>query len=210
MEWQIVLLEMETGTLLVESPASRYATHKVTNGFLYWVRTADGAGCILALNTATFRFFRMDLPSPLKVPFSVFELGHSHTKDGELCIVSVQQCMLSVWFWATDSDGVERFMLHKTSSLRANVSEITECSEEADVRMRPMAVINGFVYLSLIIDYSGDPHSPEWYLSFCLETDEVNLLHKKSHRIFCSVDPYIMVSWPSSLIHGKVSLCLCL
>ena len=141
----------------------------------------------------------------------MFQLGH--TKDGELCVVSVLQCMLSVWLWAADGDGIERFMLHKTFSLRSNVGEITECSEDADdadVRMRPMAVINGFVYLSLIIDYYGDPRSPEWFLSFCLKTDEVNLLHKESHSIWCSVDPYIMVSWPSSLIHGKVSLCLCL
>ncbi|CAD6258483.1 unnamed protein product [Miscanthus lutarioriparius] len=112
--------------------------------------------------------------------------------DGKFCVVNVLQCMLSVWLWAGDGGGVGRFMLHKTFSLRANVSEITECSEEADVRMRPMAVINGFVYLSLIIDYYGDPRSPEWFLSFCLETAEVNLLHKESHPIWWSVDPYIM------------------
>jgi hypothetical protein len=150
----------------------------------------------------------MYLPPLWKVPSSMYQLGH--TKDGKFCVVNVLQCMLSVWLWAADDDGVGRFMLHKTFSLRANVSEITECSEEADVRMRPMVVINGFVYLSLITDYYGDPPSPEWFLSFCLGTAEVNLLHKESHPIWCSVDPYIMVSWPSSLIHGKVSLCLCL
>jgi hypothetical protein len=116
--------------------------------------------------------------------------------------------MLSVWLWATDSDGIERFKLHKTFSLHANVCEVTERSEEADVRMRPMAVVNGFVYL--FVAYFRDPQSPDWFLSFCLETAEVNLLHKKSNLIFCPVDPYIMVSWPSSLIHGKVSLRLCL
>jgi hypothetical protein len=204
MEWQVVLPDMEWQVVLPWS--DRHATGMVVNGFVCWVH--HGAGCILALNTATFQFSRMYLPPLWKVPSSMYQLGH--TKDGKFCVVNVLQCMLSVWLWAADGDGVGRFMLHKTFSLRANVSEITECSEEADVRMRPMVVINGFVYLSLITDYYGDPPSPEWFLSFCLGTAEVNLLHKESHPIWCSVDPYIMVSWPSSLIHGKVSLCLCL
>jgi hypothetical protein len=162
MEWQVVLPEMDTGGLLVDY--DRYATSTVVNGFVCWVH--HGEGCILALNTASFQFSRMDLPPLCKVSSSVFELGH--TKDGKFCVVNVLQCMLSVWLWAADDDGVERFMLHKTFSLRSNISEITECSEDADVRMRPMAVINGFVYLSLIIDHYGDPRSPEWFLSFCL------------------------------------------
>jgi hypothetical protein len=80
-----------------------------------------GEGCILVLNNATFQFSRMELPTPFKlVPFSIeFQLGH--TKDGEFCVVCVQQCMLSVWLWAADDDGVERFMLHKTFPLRSNV-----------------------------------------------------------------------------------------
>jgi hypothetical protein len=147
----------------------------------------------------------MDLPPPLKVSSSMFQLRQ--TKDGELCVVSVLQCMISVWLWAADGDRVERFMLHKTFSLRAIVSESIK---EDDVRMRPMAVINGFVYLSLTFAYFRDSLPPEWFLSFCLETAEVNLLHTESKRISCPVDPYIMVSWPSSLVHCKVSLCLCL
>jgi hypothetical protein len=84
MEWQVVLPEMDTGGLLVGY--DRYATGKVVNGFVCWLHKREG--CILALNTVTFQFCRMDLPPPLKVPFSMFQLGH--TKDGELCVVRVQ------------------------------------------------------------------------------------------------------------------------
>jgi hypothetical protein len=123
--------------------------------------------------------------------------------------------MLSVWLWAADDEGVGRFMLHKMFSLRENVSKITELSEEANVGMRPMAVINGFVYLSVYLRhpqlaYFGDLQSPEWFLSFCLETDEMNLLYKESQLLRCIADPYFMVCWPSSLINGKVSLYICL
>ncbi|CAD6342089.1 unnamed protein product [Miscanthus lutarioriparius] len=198
MEWQLVLPpEMDTGGALDDTTGS------VVNGIVCWVH--KGKGCILALNTVTFQFSRMDLPPPLKVPSSRLQLGH--TKDGEFCVVSVLQCMLSVWLWAADGDGVERFMPHKTFSLRANVSEVIN---EADVHIRPMAVINGFVYLSLTVAPFGDPRAPQLFVSFCLETAKVNLLHKESKRIFCPVDPYIKVSWPSSLIHCKVSLCLCI
>jgi hypothetical protein len=40
MEWQVVLLAMEAGTLLVES--YRYAIATVINGFVCWVHTAGG------------------------------------------------------------------------------------------------------------------------------------------------------------------------
>jgi len=85
--------------------------------------------------------------------------------------------MLFVWLWPANDDGVRRFMLHKMFSLHANVSKVTERSEEADVGMQPMAVINGFVYLSAAC--LRDPLSPQWFLSFCLETDEMNFIHKE-------------------------------
>jgi hypothetical protein len=84
MEWQVVLPEVDNGGPLVEN--DRYSTGTVVNGFVCWLHQREG--CILALNTVTFQFCRMDLPPPLKVPFSMFQLGH--TKDGELCVVRVQ------------------------------------------------------------------------------------------------------------------------
>jgi hypothetical protein len=199
MDWQVVLPEMESGTLLPDR--DRYATVTVVGGFVCWVH--KGERCILALNTTTFQFSRMDLPRLIGLRF---QLGQ--TKDGGLCLVGLLKCTLSVWLWAANDDGVGRFMLHKMFSLHANVSKVTKRSEEADVWIQLMSVINGFVYLS--VAYQRDPQSPEWFLSFCLETDEMNFLHKESQLLPGVVDPYIMVSWPSSLINDKVSLYVCL
>jgi hypothetical protein len=135
---------MDTGGLLVDD--DRYATGTVVNGFVCWVHM--GEGCILALNTATFQFSRMDLPSLWKVSSSMFELGH--TKDGKFCVVNVLQCMLSAWLWAADDDGVERFMLHKTFSMRSNVSEITECSEDADVKAVFKGILSSFSFICYV------------------------------------------------------------
>jgi hypothetical protein len=73
MDWQVVLPEMDTGTLLPDR--DRYATVTVVGGFVCWVH--KGEGCILALNTTTFQFSRMDLPRLIGLRF---QLGQ--TKDG--------------------------------------------------------------------------------------------------------------------------------
>jgi hypothetical protein len=123
-------------------------------------------------------------------------------------MVDVQECKLSVWLWTADTDGVHRFMLHKTFPLHTSVKEITKRSVEdiADVGSQLIIVIDGFVYLS-VVHGGGDPQSC-WFLSVCLETAEVNFLFKTTSCSYC-FDPYIM-AWPPSLIHSKVSLLLCL
>jgi hypothetical protein len=198
MEWQIF---PESGTLLPGHPLLGWQSDgRVISGFICWVQKRED--CILALNTATFQFSRMDLPPPLRVQYSRFELGQ--TKDGKLCVVHRHQGMLSVWLWTADDDGVDRFVLHKTLPLNTIVVEVTKLAVDY-VFGELLTVIDGFVYLSVS---SRDPQSAEWFLSFCLETEELDLLFKKT-QFYCHVDPYIM-SWPPSLICIKVSPCLCL
>jgi hypothetical protein len=203
MEWRVVLPQMDTWG--VQNIVDKLAPGRVVNDFVCWIHQYQGY--ILVLNTTTFQFSRMELPEPLIPPSSMFQLGQ--TNDGKLCIVSALQCKLSVWISKADVEGVERFMPPKTFLLHANVKNITKLSEEVDVVMWPMAVINGFVYLSAW-DRHADRWGFRWYtrrlLSFCLDTGEMNLLYKQSHNFIEKIYPYIMVSWPSSLINGKVSL----
>jgi hypothetical protein len=203
MEWQIF---PESGTLLLEGgqDTDGRVFRRVVNGFICWVHKREG--CILMLNTATFQLSRMDLPPPLRVCYSIFELGQ--TKDGKLCVVHAHECILSVWLWMADDDGVDRFVLHKSLSLNTMGVEVTNLSAGDIVLGEGLLTISdGFVYMSVVS--SRDPQSAEWFLSICLETEEVDLLFKKKRRFCCPVDPYIM-SWPPSLICIKVSPCLCL
>ncbi|CAO2140743.1 unnamed protein product [Urochloa humidicola] len=193
MEWQIF---PQTAAPLLAG--KRNVTGTVVRGFVCWVH--ENEGCILALSTTTFQFSRMDLPTPLKLPFSELILGQ--TKDGKLCIVHAHECNLSVWLWTADNGGVERFMLHKMHPLHTIIKEVTEQSEIGDANVRLMRVNDGFLYLSV---YYWGPQDSEWFMSLCLETTEVNLLLNKGRHLPCPVDAYIMTSWPSSLIHNKDS-----
>jgi hypothetical protein len=193
MEWRVL---PEPGSPLLQG--HRYTMSTVVNGFVCWLYQ----DCILALNTSTFQFSLVYLPPLLNSNFNI-----GRTKDGDLCMVDVQECKLSVWLWTADAEGVHRFMLHKTFQLHTSVEEITKRSVEdiADVGSQLIIVIDGFVYLSVVYG-GGDPQS--WFLSVCLETAEVNFLFKTTSCSYC-FDPYIM-AWPPSLIHSKVSLLLCL
>jgi hypothetical protein len=181
---------------------SSFPESRTTDGTrsLFWVHSRQYD--IIALNTATFQFSRMDVPPPLRDPHSrLFKLGR--TKDGTLCIVHVENCTLSVWFWTADyGGGIGKFVLHKMFPLHTIVKDIVK--DNVDVG-EVLTVIDGFVYLSVV--YAMELQSSEWFLSFCLETEEVNFLFKKKRRFHCPVDPYIMTSWPPSLMHNtKVSM----
>uniref|UniRef100_A0ACD5TK35 Uncharacterized protein n=1 Tax=Avena sativa TaxID=4498 RepID=A0ACD5TK35_AVESA len=198
MEWQIF---PEAETLLPEG--DKHTTCMMLDGFVCWEHEREGY--IFVLNTTTFELSRMDLPPHFKGVhsggYSGFKIGQ--TKDGKLCIVSVEEHTLFTWIWTADHDGVERFMLGKTFPLLTVFEDIMECSALEKIKVRLMAVIGGFVYLSICHwkDFKDLFKSSEWFLSFSLETGELYEIFKSKRQIPCPITPYIM-EWPPSLVHN--------
>ncbi|XP_047088262.1 uncharacterized protein LOC124700127 [Lolium rigidum] len=94
-------------------------------------------------------------------------------------------------------------MLYKEFPLHPIVKSFTGCSmEEKDchVRGEVVAVIDGFVYMSIF--YCKNTQSCELYLSLCLETSEMSELFNDAYRYNLGVHPYIM-AWPPSLVQSK-------
>jgi hypothetical protein len=201
MEWQIF---PEAATLLPEG--DKRTTRTVMDGFVCWEH--DREGYVFVLNTATLQLSRMDLPPHFKGVYSAgysgFKIGQ--TKDGKLCIVSVEEHTLFTWVWAADQDGVDRFVLGKMFPLLTVFKDIMECSAQDKTKVRIMAVMDGFVYLSICHwkDFSDLFKSSEWFLAFSLETGELCEMFKSERQIPCPITPYIM-EWPPSLVHNTVS-----
>ncbi|KAM3373151.1 hypothetical protein ACQJBY_019867 [Aegilops geniculata] len=199
MEWQIFHW-VETGTLTPKD-ATYLKPGKVVDGFVYW--TFPNGDGMLVLNTVTSQFHRMDVPQPLKEALmfnpTFFELGQ------KLCIVHKgihnKECKLFVWSWGKDGDGVERWKLDKSFPLRM-IIEFIKCSKLNHAQVTIVAVIDGFVYLSVdcheYAEFQNCSNSPEWLLSLCLETAELHQLFEGPYRSRSCVRPYVM-SWPPCL-----------
>uniref|UniRef100_M8BM00 F-box protein AT5G49610-like beta-propeller domain-containing protein n=1 Tax=Aegilops tauschii TaxID=37682 RepID=M8BM00_AEGTA len=189
MGWQIF---PETATLVPEG--FEFTTHTMVGGFICWEFEGVITEFILVLNTDTFQFSRMDLPAPSREADPKFKIGQ--TKDGRLCFVNEKEHTLSVWISAAGDDGVERFVLHKMFLLHASFMEVTNCSAEDTISVRLMAVFNGFVYLSVCPwkNFMDQFKSPEWFMSFSLETAELNQHFKRRELLGCPIHPYL--AWP--------------
>ncbi|KAM3370428.1 hypothetical protein ACQJBY_018012 [Aegilops geniculata] len=193
MEWQIF---PETAALLPEG--FRRTTRMMVDGFICWQCESVGevslSEYILVLNTDNFQFSLIDLPPPLRVVYPEFKIGQ--TKNGSLCIVNEKEYTLSVWILTDGDDGVQRFVLHNTFPLHSSFMKVTNCSVEDTISVRLMTVFNGFVYLSISPwKNSMDQYkSPEWFLSFSLETAELNQHFKNREQLPCPVHPYL--AWP--------------
>ncbi|TVU50516.1 hypothetical protein EJB05_01889, partial [Eragrostis curvula] len=146
----------------------------------------------VVLDTLTLQFSFIDLPEHLKGKGSLYMTGE--TKNGKLCIVSVVGFTLHIWFRVADTDGVEKWVVDKVIPLKHEVLQATETAPDDPGQLKVWAVLDGVVYFSALI--RGQPSSPRWFLSFCLETRK---LEKLFYRTFDNgVYPYIM-AWPSSL-----------
>uniref|UniRef100_A0A0A9AM80 F-box protein AT5G49610-like beta-propeller domain-containing protein n=1 Tax=Arundo donax TaxID=35708 RepID=A0A0A9AM80_ARUDO len=154
---------------------------------------------MLVLNTATLQFSRIKLPRRLKGQGHIFRAGE--TKDGKPCIVGVggTAFTLLVWFWRADDKGVERWMMDKMIPLESQIVDVTRGSLEDHGALKVIAIIDGFVYLSTYETFN-DANQPCWFLSFCLETGELENFFEK--RYDSHVHPYIM-AWPPSLVRDK-------
>ncbi|CAM0877936.1 unnamed protein product [Alopecurus aequalis] len=92
---------------------------------------------------------------------------------------------------------------YKLGLFAPDCKEFTGCSMEeegCDVSVGLVAVIDGFVYLSIF--YCKDTKEFEVYLSLCLETSEIREIFKSAHRYNEGAEPYVM-AWPPSLVHCK-------
>jgi len=123
------------------------------------------------------------------------------TKDGKLCIVSVTEFTLFVWFQRANADGVEEWMLDSVISLEAQVLEATKGSRDDRYALKVWDILDGIVYLSTL-EIFRDSRSPSWFLSFCLETRKLEKLFRKT--IDNDGFPYIM-AWPPSLVRNNLS-----
>ncbi|XP_062194116.1 uncharacterized protein LOC133897404 [Phragmites australis] len=168
----------------------------LVNGIIYWTHTNQAY--MLTLDTASLQFSRIDLPPYLKGQGHTFRAGE--TKDGKLCIVCTIEFTLVVWYRRVDEDGDEKWMLDKMFPLQTEIVEATEGSLEDHGALKVVAIIDGLVYLSTYETFN-DADFPCWFLSFCLETGELEKLFQK--RYDSHVHPYIM-AWPPSLVGNTV------
>ncbi|KAM0913102.1 hypothetical protein ACQ4PT_012376 [Festuca glaucescens] len=177
-------------------------TGRVMRGLIWWPNGMfDQIG---VLDTATFHFSLIDVPKPLMTERDDVTYKLGETKDGKLCLVDIKDDKLVSYFLTADDDSViKRWMLYKEFPLHPIVKNFTVCSmdeEECHVRVQVVAVIDGFVYLSIMC--CKDTHCCELYLSLCLETSEMSELFKDAYRDNLQVHPYVM-AWPPSLLQSK-------
>uniref|UniRef100_A0ACD5TIK2 Uncharacterized protein n=2 Tax=Avena sativa TaxID=4498 RepID=A0ACD5TIK2_AVESA len=167
----------------------------LVNGFVYWTFTS-GAN-IRVLSTTTLQFSQIE-PPPLHME-GQGEFKPGETKDGKLCLVCAVELTLVVWVRRPDDDGVDRWMLDKTFPLQDATDEITRYCLDEHVSLNVVAVISGFVYLSTYCEMRPNYC---WFMSFCLETEELNKLCPVT--LYAIPYPYIM-TFPPALVCNRVN-----
>ncbi|XP_047043553.1 uncharacterized protein LOC124647701 [Lolium rigidum] len=193
-EWQIFPLVFAPNMRPVLEPLDEKYTPdngKLVNGSIYWV--AESLATARVLSTATMQFSRINLPHVEGQE----ALVAGETRDGKLCVICTVKRTLVVWLWGTDNDGLERWMLDKIFPLEQGIDGLRGSFMDDHVILKVIVIENGFVYLSAYCEV--DLKLPGWFLSFCLETEELNKLFPIIHD---DMYPYIM-AWPPSLVLDK-------
>ncbi|KAE8800586.1 hypothetical protein D1007_23814 [Hordeum vulgare] len=124
-------------------------------------------------------------------------------KDEKLCIVDIKDNAIVSWL-LDDGSVVERWIAYKNFPLRPIVKELTRSSveeEDSIVKVSLVAVIDGFVYLSIFYLQDTKEYC-ELYLSICLETSDMCEFYKDAYRHNEASHPYVM-AWPPSLLQSK-------
>ncbi|WVZ90751.1 hypothetical protein U9M48_037022 [Paspalum notatum var. saurae] len=163
------------------------------SGGLYFAHAEQAY--MVVLDTTTLQYSLLDLPEHLEGAGHLYMIGE--TKDGELCIVSVGGFTLHIWYRrAWNNAGDEMWMLDSVIPLEMEILEATEIPEDeiGMLRLKVYAVLDGIVYMFTIEE---EPSAPSWFLSFCLETGELEKLFRRTFDNL--VFPYFM-PWPSLLV----------
>jgi hypothetical protein len=102
-----------------------------------------------------------------------------------------------VWFLRAGRDGIDKWMKNRTFQMVDAMDKLTLNIIDACPSLNVVAIVGGFVYLTI---HQNEP--PNWLLSFCIETRELQKLCRITTSEFCY--PYIM-AWPPSLVPSKVT-----
>jgi hypothetical protein len=164
----------------------------VRNGLVYWA-SSGRQDYIPVLNTATMQFSQTRMP-PTRLSGVLGE-----TNDGKLCLVCVSNLLIDVWVPRAGDDGVDKWMRNRTFPMVDAICDLALniMDEALLLNVRVVAIVGGFVYLTIC---QREP--PNWLLSFCIETRELQKLCRITRSQFYY--PYIM-AWPPSLLRNKVS-----
>ncbi|XP_047043552.1 uncharacterized protein LOC124647700 [Lolium rigidum] len=167
----------------------------VRNGLVYWASSdqdedQDDDHYIPVLDTATLQFSQTHLPIG---PSGV--LGE--TNDGKLCLARMHydNLELMVWVLRAGRDGVDKWRKNRTFQMVDAMDKLTLNIIDECPSLNVVTIDRGVVYLTI---HQKEP--PNWLLSFCIETRELQKLCRITRSEFCY--PYIM-AWPPSLVRNK-------
>jgi hypothetical protein len=193
---QIAVLKPDTGEWQISpTPWSLQDADNVKlvrNGLVYWA-SSGRQDYIPVLDTASMQFSQARMP-PTRLSGVLGE-----TNDGKLCLACAHDgnLELMVWVLRAGRDGVDKWMENRTFKMvdamdKLALDIVAECPW-----LNVVAIVGGVVYLTI---HQKEP--PNWLLSFCIETRELQKLCRITRSEFYY--PYIM-AWPPSLVRNKVS-----
>jgi hypothetical protein len=102
-----------------------------------------------------------------------------------------------VWFLRAGRDGVDKWRKNRTFQMVDAMGKLALNIVDECPSLNVVAIVGGIVYLTI---HQNEP--PNWLLSFCIETRELQKLCRITTSEFCY--PYIM-AWPPSLVPSKVT-----
>ncbi|RCV26090.1 hypothetical protein SEVIR_5G224400v4 [Setaria viridis] len=171
-----------------------------SKGFLYWVY--KNRKYMITLNTVTMEFSVDELPQLLKNEHCSFVVGE--TSSGARCIVYAIDFCVGLLLRRTENGIIERWDLQWAARLDTQLDQVLGELISVYDELQVVAVRDGFAYLATS-EKSDDTQTPSWFLSFCLQTMELEKLFQRTYD--AGVYPYVM-TWPPSLVGNYGSFAL--